>query len=615
MNPNDDRSPDPSRRAALGTLAAIPAAPALLRAPNVSAQSLQKVLRYAFPAAETGMDPAQVSDLYSRIITGHLFDSLLAYDHFARPARLRPLAAEAMPDVSSDYRTYTFRLRRGVLFHDDAAFKGRPREMVAQDFVFALKRFWDPRWKSPIVAGLEEFKFVGLNELRQRALKDRTPFPYDVEVDGLRALDRYTLQIRLAESAPHFTETMAQPDLFGAVAREVVEMYGDDVMAHPVGTGPFQLAQWKRSSRIVLDRFPRYREEHVDGEPPADDPQMQRLFESLKGRRLPLVDRVEVYIVEESQPRWLAFLNGEHDFLDRLPNDFVTIAAPGGKLAPSLARRAIGMRRGVGADVTYTVFNMKHPVIGGYAPDKVALRRAIALGLNIDEEIRIPRRGQAVPAQTPVNPHCYGYDPKLKTEMSDHDMARARALLDTFGYVDRDGDGWRELPDGSPLVVEHMTMPDQAMKQLDEIRKRNLDRLGVRLDLKIGKWPENLKNARAAKFMTWGLGSSATGFDSRPALQRGYGPAAGGQNLAHFDHPEFNRLYDLYRVEPNGPRRLEILHGLIRIWHAYMPYKMHVSRIFTDMWHPWVNAYLRHPFQQRFWEYMDVDPSLRDRSA
>ncbi len=591
------------RGSSLAALVALPL-PSSSRAPS------RKVFRYAFRSAETGFDPAQISDLYSRTITSHLFDSLYSYDYLARPARLKFLAAAALPEISADFRTFIFRLRSGIYFHDHAAFKGVKRELVADDFVYSLKRFFDPRWKSPI-ATLQEFKILGLNELRQQALSEKAPFNYDLPIDGLQALDRYTLRIRLAESAPHFVEVLAAPDLYGAVAREVVEAYADTIMAHPVGTGPFRLVDWRRSSRIVLERNESYREEIFDGSAATDDSNMQKVASFLHGKKLPLVDRVEVHIIEEGQPRWLAFLNAEHDLLDRLPDNFVNVAVPGGQVAPSLKRRGIGMSRMLNADVTYTVFNMKHPVIGGYTPEKVALRRAISLALNIQEEIRIPRRRQALQAQAPLNPHTYGYDPDFRTEMGSHDLPRAKALLDMYGYVDRDGDGWREQPDGSALIIEQLSPPDDTNRQLDEIVKRNFDKLGVRLDFKYGKWPELLKSARAAKFMLWGLGSSATGFDSRPALQRGYGPAAGGQNLSHFDHPDFNRLYDKIRVTPNGPERLALIREAIRIWVAYVPYKVHVHRILTDLWHPWVTNYVRHPFQYRFWEHIDIDAAAQ----
>lgn len=595
-----------SRREFLRTTGVIAAAAAF---PGGTAAQTNRVktLRYAFLNAETGFDPAQISDLYSRTITSHIFDSLYSYEYLARPVQMRPLAAAALPEISSDFRVFTFPIRRGIFFQDDPAFKGVKRELVAQDFVYSLKRFFDPRWKSPIVAGLEEFKILGLNELRQRSLLERTPFPYDVEVEGLRALDRYTLQMRLADNNPHFAETFANPSLYGAVAGEVVEMYGDQIMAHPVGTGPFRLADWRRSSRIVLERNTNYREEIFNGEAPADDAIASAAARSLKGKRLPLVDRVEVYIIEEPQPRWLAFLNAEHDMLERLPATFVNIAAPGGQLAPNLKRRGVSMSRVLGADITYTVFNMKDPVIGGYSPERVALRRAISLSTNVQEEIRLPRRRQGIQGQAPLNPHTYGYDPALVTEIGVYDLPGAKALLDTYGYVDRDGDGWREQPDGSPLVVQHSSQPDESQRPLDEILKRDFDKLGVRLELKYGKWAEQLKSARAAKFMSWGLGSSATGFDSRLALQRGYGPAAGGQNLSHFDHPDFNRIYDRIRVIPNGPERLALIRDAVRIWATYVPYKVHVHRIFTDMMHPWCSNYVRHPFQNRFWEYIDID--------
>jgi ABC-type transport system substrate-binding protein len=602
------------RRRLLQATAALAAAEgAVLRgaaAARAQAPRRQKVLRYAFQVAETGFDPAQIADVYSRYVTAHIFESLLIYDYLARPVRVKPLTAAAMPDVSADFRVFTFRVRPGIFFQDDPAFKGRQRELTAQDYVYSFKRMFDPATKSFSYSSLAEYGILGIEDVRNDALKNKKPFDYDREVEGLRAPDRYTLQIRLAQPAPHFIETFAVPDLYGAVAREVVEFYGDRIMEHPVGTGPFRLAEWRRSSRIVLERNPTYRDDVFDAEPPGDDPLAQRIARLLKGRKLPLVDRVEIAVVEEQQPRWLAFLNEEFDLVERLPNDFVHTVLPNGKLAPNLARRGIGFARQLGADIVYTVFNLKDPVIGGYTPEKVALRRAISLATDLDEEIRIPRRSQAVPAHTPILPHTYGFDPDVRTEMGRHDLARARALLDTYGYVDRDGDGWRELPDGSPLELECSTTPDQTNRQLDEIRKKHFDRLGNRLRFKVAKWPEHLKNARVARYQMWGVGTSAASTDSRPGLQRAHGPASGGQNISFFALPEYDRLYDELRVTPNGPRRLELLRQAVALWVAYVPYKTHVHRILTDLWQPWVvTGWQRHPFMLRFWDMIDIDPN------
>ena len=567
-----------------------------------------KVLRYAFRAAETGFDPSQLSDIYSRIVTAHIFEALYTYDHLARPAKIVPLIADGLPEISSDFKTFTVRLKRGIHFADDAVFKGSPREVTAQDFVYSIKRFADPALKSPGWTAYDDAGLLGLAALRTQAIKNKAPFDYDAPVEGLRALDRYTLQFKTAQARPRLVQqALAGSDLYGAMAREVVEHYGDKIAAHPVGTGPFVLAAWRRSSQIVLARNPAYRERFFDAQPAPDDAEGQALLARFKGRRLPMVDRVEVAIIEEAQPRWLAFLAGEQDFLELVPEDFISQALPGGKLAPNLARRGMQAYQVQRADVTLTVFNMEDPLIGGYTPAKVALRRAIALALDTPSEIRLVRRSQAVPAQSLLVPHTIGYDPAFKSEMSDFDPARARALLDMFGYRDRDGDGWRELPNGQPMVIVRNTQSDSQYRQLDELWQKNLSAVGLKLQLKVAQWPENLKLARSGRFMMWPVGSSAAQPDGQEALQRFYGPAAGGQNLSRFKHAEFDRIYEQMQAMADGPEREALFLQTKRIAVAFMPYKNHVHRIVTDMAMPGLVGYRRPLFWQDWWQFVDLD--------
>jgi ABC-type transport system substrate-binding protein len=566
-----------------------------------------KVLRYAFPTPETGFDPVQISDLYSRHVTAHIFEAPLTYDHLARPYRMKPATAAEMPQMSADFSACIVRLRPGIYFADDPAFQGRRRELVAQDYVYSWKRFFDPRWKAPYVASWMLLKFAGLNEYRDEILKTKRPFDYDREIEGLRAIDRYTLQIRLAEPEPRFLYSLANPDIAGAVAREVVEHYGERIMEHPVGTGAFRLAEWRRSSRIVLERNPGFRDVRYDHEANADDATGQELARRFRGRRLPMVDRVEISIIEENQPRYLAFINSQQDLLERVPLDFANLAVPGGKLAPNLARRGIRLERGVAADLTMTLYNMDDPVIGGMQPEKVALRRAINLAIDIDKEIRLFRRGQAIAAQSPVMPLTYGYDPKLVSEMGQFSVPRAKALLDAYGYVDRDGDGFRERPDGSPLMLEYSTQPDQISRQMDELWKKNMEAVGLRLAFRVAKWPEQLKQARAGKLMMWGVGLSASSPDGQGVFGRGYSPDIGGQNLARFRLPEFDRVYEQMKKIPDGPERLALFRDANRILIAYAPYKFHVHRITNDLAHPWLVGYRRPPFWQEWWHNVEVD--------
>jgi len=581
----------------------------------VSAQNGErKVLRLAFTRAETSMDPARIVDLYSRAITTHIFEAPLTWDHLARPFKLRLLTAESMPTSSDDYRVWTIKIRPGIYFADDPAFKGQKRELVAADYVYAIKRIVDPKNKSPVVAGILETKFVGLAALRDEAVKNNKPFDYDKPIAGLSAPDRYTFRIELEEPRPNSAEFFAASDLFGAVAREVVEFYGDQIDAHPVGTGPFKLKSWRRSSEIVLERNLTYRERFYESEPAADDKEGQAILARLKGRRLPMVDEVRVAIIEQSQPMWLSFLNTEVDALatnaGRVPPDFLGLAMPGGKVAPFLAKRGIQGIRNLNADTGLAYFNMEDPVVGGYTPEKIALRRAIALAYDVDSEIRNIRRG-GIRAQSPVVPHTTGYDPKFKSEMGDYDPVRAKALLDLYGYVDRDGDGWRELPDGKPLTIEMASQPDDFTRKFDELWKKNLSAVGIRIVFKPAQWPENLKAARAGKLQFWQLGSSAASSDGQGSLARLYGPQAASQNLARFKNAEFDRIYQRMREIPDGPEREALFLKAKLIAVAYMPYKNTAHRMEADMLHPWVIGYRRPLFWQEWWHMVDIDGSKR----
>ncbi|HEU5293650.1 MAG TPA: ABC transporter substrate-binding protein [Burkholderiaceae bacterium] len=576
--------------------------------------STTKTLRYAFPIAETGFDPAQITDLYSRTIAASIFEAPLEFEFLARPVRMRPNTAAAMPEVSADYKTFTFRIKRGIRFADDPAFKGVARELVAADYIYSLKRHYDPRWKSGNLYLLENAKILGMSELRQRVIADKRAFDYDSDVEGLRMLDRYTFQIKLAEPNPRFLQLFTDGSFTGAMAREVVEYYDDKIMEHPVGTGPYQLTEWRRSSRMVLTRNPNYRAVPYDENPPDGNARLQQIAANFKGRTLPMIDRVEIAVIEEVQPRWLAFLNDEHDVLENLPADFSTIAIPNNRLAPHLAKRDIQMVRYPRADIAVSYFAMENPVVGGYEPNKVALRRAISLAVDVESEIRLVRRGQAIPAQSPVGPETWGYDPSFKSEMSDFSRARAKALLELHGYRDVDGDGWREQPDGKPLVLEYATQPDQQSRQLTEQWKKNMDAIGLRIQFKTAKWPENLKASRAGKLMMWGVGWSATAPDADTFLGLGYGPNKGQANHSRFDLPAFNDVYRRQRVLPDGPERAELVLEAKKLLVVYMPYKVHVHRIWTDLAHPWVLGYHRNIYVREFWKYIDVEPALQAKA-
>ena len=580
-------------------------------APAPANPPAKKVLRYAFEVAETSLDPAKINDLYSRTLTPHIFEGLYTYDHLARPIRIKPLTADGMPQHSDDYRVWTVKIKPGTYFADDLAFGGKRRELVAQDYVYAFKRFADPANKSPTWGGLEQEHYEGLAEIRKAALDQRKPFDYDHEIEGVRALDRYTLRFKVRDPRPRFIEGLATGDLFGAVAREVVEYYGENIDAHPVGTGPFKLVEWRRSSRLVFERNPDYRERYYDADPAAGDVEGQALLARFKGRRLPMIDRVEISIIEEEQPRWLSFVNGEADLAYRVGYQFAPQAMPNGKVAPNLAKRGIRGFPVIESAGNFFLFNMEDATVGGYTPERVALRRSIGLGIDVDTLIAYAYAGLGTLAQGPTLPHTSAFDPSLKTEFSDYDPARARALLDLYGYIDRDGDGWREMPDGTPLLLRASTQSQQRDRKIAEVLTKNMKTLGIRIQSVIAQWPENLKAARAGKYQVWSLGGSAAAPDAVGSFARFDSHQIGGQNMARFRLPAFDAAYDHLQTLPDGAERLAVFREAERLAVAYMPYKFTLNRVSLDMAQPQLIGYRRTVFWQDWWQYVDIDDSLR----
>jgi len=353
---------------------AITLAPALSqgRGSDFPPDRAKKVLRYAFERAETTFDPQKTSDVYSNFVESAIFDTPLDYDYLARPLKMVPVTLTALPEISADGKTYTLRVKPGIYFTDDPAFNGKRRELVAQDYVYSIKRLMDPALSAPQLAEVEGV-IAGSEQAIERARKTGK-FDYDAPMEGLKALDRYTWQIKLTAPFYNFIYNLADCRSSCAVAREVVERYGDDIGSHPVGTGPYKLAFWKRASRIVLEANPDYREEYFDAE--ATDDVGREILAAQKGKRLPMIGRIEIAIIEEEQPRWLSFLNGEMDLIFRVPEEFANQGMPNNRLAPNLAKRGIVMQQVAALDLTYAYFNMDDPLISGYTPERVALRRA-----------------------------------------------------------------------------------------------------------------------------------------------------------------------------------------------------------------------------------------------
>ncbi len=567
----------------------------------------KKTLRYAFRTAETGFDPMKVYDRYSVGIIENVFDTLLTYDWLARPVKLVPLVVESVPEPEDNGTRYTFRLKRGIYFADDPAFNGNRRELVAKDVEYGIRRFRDPANRSPY-EWLFENKIVGLDELAEKAKKSGS-FDYDTPIEGIRLLDRYTIQFRLKTADYNFLYFMAMPNVV-PIAREVIEKYKDDTNAHPVGTGPYVLKEWTRRSKIVLERNPGYRGHMLSTEfADPNDPWDREAIRALAGKTLPLIDRVEIYPIEQEQPRYLAFVNLEHDMLEETPFEYIEQILPNGKLAPNMVKRNASVFREEQLEVTYDLFNMNDPLIGGFAPERIALRRALVLAHDRAQEIDIIRRKQAIPAQSVVPPGVVGFDPGFNSGVFlDHNVPKAKALLDMYGYIDRNGDGIRESPDGKPLIITYKyNSGSQDQRQLAELWAKSLWEIGVKIETAEAQFADLLKDKRVGKYQMASAAWIADYPDAQNFMQLFYGPNIDQSNDARFKLAEYDRLYDKAMTLPDSPARNQLYREMSRVLLSYAPSRFGVHRIFNHFLYPWVKGYKKHPILFTSFRYLDID--------
>ncbi len=584
----------------------------LVQAPALGADGAAagKVLRVAFPVAETGFDPQAAGDFYSNHVNRAIFDPLFRYDYFARPYKVVPNTAAALPEISADGMTWTIKLRPGIHFADDPVFKGKRRELVAADYVYSIKRIIDPKTRSNAL-NIVEGRFAGAEAVVANS-KETGKFDYDAPMEGLQVVDRYTLRFKL-----NFPDYELLANLTGsnmaAVAREVIEAYGDAsgwAMANPVGTGPYLLKEWQRGRRIVLEASPTFRGELY---PESSDPADRALVQKYKGRKLPLVDRVEVSIIEESTPRMLAFRQGQIDFVS-VPSDMVlTVLDEQNRLRPEYAKLGVRLVRVVQPAVSYAYFNMEDPVVGGYDPARIALRRAISMSYNVDEEIRVIRQRQGLPATQVVPPEMSGHDPTLDARTK-HDPAAAKALLDKFGYRDTNGNGFRELPDGKPFVLTMASSTSALDREYDDLWQKGLAAVGIKVEFYKQKWPDLLKAGRLGQLQMWRLGNINTtpeGFGFYGLL---YGKNAGFSNLSRFNLPEYGRTYEQARGLPDGPARTKLARRMSELVAAYAPWVLLAFRYESVLIQPWVEGFRYNPSYPHPWQFLDVDAKRRAAS-
>ncbi|MCD6026815.1 MAG: hbpA [Solimicrobium sp.] len=559
----------------------------------------KKVFRIPMEAPDDGFNMVKSVNYYSGLISETIFETLLTYDYLAEPVKLIPLTAESMPKISDNGKTFVFHIKKGIYFTPDPIFKGKRRELTAKDYAYSIKRFLDPANRSPS-QNFVNGKIVGLNELAEAAKKSGK-FDYDAPVAGLTTPDRYTLVIKLNYTDYNFLYAITYSS-FGAVAREVVEGYPETLSHHPVGTGPYMLKSYTPRSEIILVANPNWRGFIWDFKSTGtawDD----QLVKEMKGKKMPQVGRVEISILEEEQSRWLAFRDGQFD-VDYMPAIAASSALDGAQLKLELREQGLKMYRAYEPDITYAAFNFRDPVLGGNSLEKNALRRAIIMAYNLQDDIAVLRMGQAEQAQMLVARGLIGHDPNYRNSTG-YNIPLANKLLDYFGYK-RGADGYRTFPNGQPLLVQFPTTETSSAVTMSEIWKRGLKKIGLHSAFPVNNFADNIKAANQCKLMVFSGAWIADYPDGENFYQLFYGPNALRGNYGCYQSAAYDALYDKVVSLPPGSERNALYQQMNRQMEADSAMVLQTTRIRSWLIQPEVLGYKRHSIMHANFQYIDM---------
>ncbi|MBT3584681.1 MAG: hypothetical protein HN509_07225 [Halobacteriovoraceae bacterium] len=554
----------------------------------------EKVLNLAVSSKVKGLDPIYSNDLYSSSEVARVYEGLLEYHYLKRPYTLKPNLAAAMPEVSKDGLTYTFKILKGVMFQDDKAFpNGKGRELTAEDFVYSIKRLADPKLQG-LGWWLLDGKIAGLDAWRKsNAAKDKVD--YSEKVEGLQALDRYTLQFKLAKAFPQFLYSLAMPFTY-ATAKEVVDHYGAEFLNHPVGTGPFVLPEFNQSLKIVYTKNPTFRKKLY----PSDASEEFKAIGMLEdaGKPLPLVDKIIVNIIVESQPRWLNFNKGKIDYMT-IPKDNFDAAIPSGKnLSGDLKEKGISLLISPSLDVTYTAFNHDLDLFKG----NTKLRQAMSLAYNVDKSNELFYNNQALPAQSAVPPgiagHIVGYQNPYRGHGKAEELALAKKLLLEAGYP-----GGKGLPE-----ITYDCPSSTVSRQIGEYFKKQMAQIGIKIKVMTNPWPELQKKITKRQVMLYGIAWGADYPDAENFLQLLFGPnKAPGANGSGYNNPEMNRLFTVAALLQDTPERTALYEKMTRIAAEEVPWVFGVHRQSFVLSHGWLKNYVATDFEAGQATYLNVN--------
>ena len=574
----------------------------------------RNILYTAFTERPKHLDPVQSYTTDESQFIRQILEPPLQYHYLKRPYELVPLTAVEVPKPreidGGRFTVYEIRIRPGIRFQPHPGFiehnQNLPpekieglstpyelplgtRELVADDYIYQIKRLAHPRLHSPILGLMSEY-IVGMGDFSKRmkeADRDRAKW-LDLRehaLEGVERVDRYTYRVKLNGRYPQFAYWLAMP-FFTPVPWEAEKFFHQPGMAEknfmldwwPVGTGPYLLAQNNPNARMVLDRNPNWRGEAYPSEGEPEDTAAGLLADA--GKAMPFIDRVVFSREKESVPYWNKFLQGYYDNAGIGSDQFdqaVRVSIEGAaEPSPEMIEKGVRLSTLVSATIYYFGFNMKDPLVGGSSERARKLRQAISIAVDMEEYLSIFANNRGVVAHSPVPPGIFGrregaegINPVTHVWLDGREQRRpledAKKLLAEAGYPHG-----RDPQTGAPLLLYFDTTSRGPgdKSRLDWWRKQ-LAKLSIQLEVRETDWNRFQEKIRKGTQQLYGLGWAADYPDAENFLFLLHGPQAradgAGSNSSNYLNPEFDALFEKMKNTPNSPERQRAIDAMVEM--------------------------------------------------
>jgi len=562
-----------------------------------SRSSSGKVLRMSSGGKINTLDPALAADLVSQHMTANFYDTLLQYDYIARPYKLVPSMLADMPVPADNFTKFKFRLRDDVYFLPDPCFRNtdkNSRRVTSSDVVFSFMRIADSRLYSP---GFWLFrdKIKGLDEFREKsAASPPDDFKiYDSIPSGFEIVDDKNFTISLTRPDPRFMYALAMP-YASIVSRAAVEYYGEKIAEHPVGSGPFKMAEFLRDYKIAMERNPEFRPEYLrTAENEAD-----------RARPLPLLDRIECFIVNQPISAWLLFLQGEMDISALSKDNFDAVVGDDMKLIPALAARGIILVSAPEFQINYIGFCFSDSRLAS----NENLRKALSLAYDTGKRLKL-MNNRIVPANGPLPPGSSGYFPDILNPYAQYNPSLASEYLKKAGFPDG-----IDPHTGKPLSLSFDQMGNSSQhRQIAELMVDDMKKIGVEIKPALNNKPRFLQKAQKGQLQLFRLSWVGDYPDGENFFQLFYSKNIGASNRAFFKDETYDRMYEEIITMGDSPQRDLKYKEMSLYLIEKCPWIFESYPISFTLIHSWVGNYLPHDFAFAGWKYLSVDNARKKK--